>query len=110
MYQFDFYNDWLNGSLYSFLLKYKKRRKGNEKFCEFDCGDFQNDANYSGVDGNQNGNPDNDCNNQTLLDTLYPVGQPNAVGAVNNQFSFTKEDPREGLVKKSFNLVENILN
>lgn len=32
VFEFDFYNDWLNGSLYAFLLKYKKN-KNNEKFC-----------------------------------------------------------------------------
>ena len=32
VYELDFYNEWLNGSLYSFLLKYKKK-KNDEKFC-----------------------------------------------------------------------------
>jgi cytidyltransferase-like protein len=26
-------NDWVNGTLFSFLLKYKKKKKGREKFC-----------------------------------------------------------------------------
>lgn len=51
LFQFDFYNDWLNGSLYYFLVKYKKIRK-KEKFCNYDC---------SG----------NDCNSSILLDTCY---------------------------------------
>jgi hypothetical protein len=96
MYQFDFYNDWINGSLYAFLLKYKKRRKGNEKFCEYDCGDFVGDPNYSGVDENGNGEPDNDCNKQNLYDTLYPVISEN-----NCQNRFThKSGIKEGLIKK----------
>jgi hypothetical protein len=37
VFKFDFYNDWINGTLYLFLLKYKKNRKGKEKFCEVDC-------------------------------------------------------------------------
>lgn len=32
VFEFDFYNDWLNGSLYAFLLKYKKKKK-SENFC-----------------------------------------------------------------------------
>lgn len=36
LFQFDFYNDWLNGSLYYYLVKYKKRRR-KEKYCNYDC-------------------------------------------------------------------------
>jgi hypothetical protein len=36
LFQFDFYNDWVNGSLYAYLLKYK-RRKRREKYCSNDC-------------------------------------------------------------------------
>lgn len=35
VYELDFYNDWINGSLYSPLLKYKKK-KDKEKFCDID--------------------------------------------------------------------------
>jgi hypothetical protein len=35
VYEFDFYNDWVNGSLYSLLLKYKSKRNG-DKFCNVD--------------------------------------------------------------------------
>ena len=35
VYELDFYNDWINGSLYSLLLKYKKKKgTGNDKFCD----------------------------------------------------------------------------
>lgn len=37
LYELDFYNDWVNGTLFSFLLKYKKRR-GGDKFCSTDRG------------------------------------------------------------------------
>jgi len=38
IFKFDFYNDWINGTLYLFLLKYKQKRKSRkEKFCEVDC-------------------------------------------------------------------------
>jgi len=49
LFQFDFYNDWLNGSLYYYLVKYKKRRK-REKYCNHDC---------------------NRCNSAFLLDTCF---------------------------------------
>lgn len=35
IYSFEFNNDWINGSLYSFLLKYKKRKNG-DRFCSVD--------------------------------------------------------------------------
>lgn len=44
VYEFDFYNDWVNGSLYYFLFKYKKN-KTNEKYCGID-----NSENYYLVD------------------------------------------------------------
>lgn len=35
LYELDFYNDWVNGTLYTFLLKYKKKRNVT-KFCSTD--------------------------------------------------------------------------
>lgn len=57
LFQFDFYNDWVNGTLYYYLLKYKKKRRGTEKFCETNCQD------YSGGTGF------NPCRNNRLADT-----------------------------------------
>jgi hypothetical protein len=51
LFQFDFYNDWLNGSLYYYLIKFKKRRR-REKYCNYDC---------SG----------SDCKSAMLVDTCY---------------------------------------
>ena len=51
LFQFDFYNDWLNGSLYYYLIKFKKRRR-QEKYCNYDC---------SG----------GDCKSSMLIDTCY---------------------------------------
>jgi hypothetical protein len=71
VFKFDFYNDWVNGGLYSFLLKYKIRTffgKGKEKFCELDCGS------QSGVDNNKDGEPDNSCFSNYIVDTCY-LGQ-----------------------------------
>ena len=37
IYQMDFYNDWINGSLYAYLLKYKQKHNGTAKYCDADC-------------------------------------------------------------------------
>ena len=37
VFKFDFYNDWLNGTLYTFLLKYKQKKNG-DKYCNLDKG------------------------------------------------------------------------
>jgi hypothetical protein len=57
-FQFDFFNDWINGTLYFYLLKYKSKRKKNgvkNKFCETYCRDFD-------------GNSLNKCANNSLAD------------------------------------------
>ena len=95
LFEFDFYNDWVNGTLFGFLLKYKKKRKGREVFCEYDCDGFVNDPNYTGVDGNQNGVPDNGCHNNLLLDTCFNGG-----GNDCQHESHDSGTIREGLIKK----------
>jgi hypothetical protein len=93
LFQFDFYNDWVNGSLYGFLLKYKKKRKKIEKFCEYDCGpDFG--IIQGGVDGNNDGNSDNACRANSLVDVCYNGG------GKDSQFNSRKSSLREGLIKK----------
>jgi len=59
IFEFDFYNDWVNGTLYFYSLKYKKKRRGREKFCETNCND------YTGGTGS------NDCRNNQLDDTTF---------------------------------------
>ena len=88
---FEFYNDWVNGSLYAFLLKYKRKRKGKEKFCEYDCDDFS-----GGVDGNNDGNPDNSCKSSKLIDNCISGG----VGGLNAVNTQVDDDIRDGLIKK----------
>lgn len=98
IFQFDFYNDWINGSLYSFLLKYKKRKHGQEKFCEYDCS-----PNFTGgVDGNNNNIPDNDCVQSYLVDSCAYSTNINSISTiippnVNFSKSFALND---GLIKK----------
>jgi hypothetical protein len=97
LFEFDFYNDWINGSLYAFLLKYKVKRKKSEKFCEFDCDDYQNFPESTTVDGNNNGIPDNDCRTSYLLDTCFQgTGK-------DQQYSHADIGLREGLIKKKNN-------
>jgi len=67
MFTLDFYNDWINGTLYAFSLKYKKKKKGKEKFCEYDCDDFSNTIH------------NNKCNSKLMLDSC--VGGDGAKGA-----------------------------
>jgi len=95
IYSLDFYNDWINGSLYSYLLKYKKRKRGKEKFCEYDCTDFKGDPTYTGVDGDGKKGGDNSCNkNNFLLDTGYD-------GDRNSQkLTYDSGPIKEGLIKK----------
>ena len=96
LFQFDFYNDWVNGTLYGFLLKYKKKRKGRELFCEYDC-----NPDYfaqGGVDGNKNGVGDNNCHNNYLVDLCYPNGNQTILS--NSQKNFRYVGLQEGLIKK----------
>ena len=70
IFKFDFYNDWINGTLYSYLLKYKvrtpllKSNRGKEKFCDFECGDDE-----LGADGNMDNQADNRCFTNVILDS-----------------------------------------
>jgi hypothetical protein len=62
MFTFDFYNDWINGTLYYYLLKYKKKRRSKrEKFCEYYCDDYPN----------KEATGRNNCYNNTLTDSTY---------------------------------------
>lgn len=79
LFQFDFYNDWVNGSLFHFLLKYK-RRKNSGKFCEYDCDDFE-------------GSSMNDCHTNYIMDTCYDGGD-------NSEDKSYSTTIREGLIKK----------
>jgi len=95
LFQYEFYNDWINGSLFGFLLKYKKKpaAKGKpslEKFCEYDCTDFSNDPNYTGVV-----NSNNNCHTQYLVDSCFS-GTLN-YNCQNN--GFTTGGLREGIIK-----------
>ncbi len=97
LFHLDFYNDWVTGSLFGFLLKYKKKKSKTEKFCEYDCDDFTSDPNYTGVNGNGQNGPDNNCHTSLLLDTCIN-------GNVNDnnwqKDSNESSDIREGLIKK----------
>ena len=97
VFKFDFYNDWVNGSLYLFLLKYKFNRTAKEKFCDIDCdedelGDYSND-----------GKADNNCRNNFILDTCTGVDPQNADdGGFNFNKTNTKKTVKieEGYIKR----------
>jgi len=106
MFQFDFYNDWLNGGLFGFLLKYKKKRKGRELFCEYDCN--PNFFAQGGVDGNNNNVGDNDCRQNYLLDTCYPDGNNATVNSEDCQERDKQTILKEGVIKKVNTFVNGI--
>lgn len=74
VYKFDFYNDWINGTLYAFQFKYKEKRKGKIKYCAYDCNDWYGSG-AGGVgypnftDGNGDGVADNSCHRTYAFDT-----------------------------------------
>ena len=70
LFKFDFYNDWLNGSLYSYLLRYKKF-KNSEIYCDNDCATT------------------NSCNQGILLDTCFDTADGEKKANIN-----------DGLIKK----------
>lgn len=91
LFQFDFYNDWVNGTLFGFLLKYKRRGSGVQRFCEYDCEDIAG----GGADGNRDGFSDNGCVSAYLGDTGIPVN-----GSENTQNNTIAKGIREGLIKQ----------
>lgn len=99
VYRFDFYNDWVNGSLYAFLIQFKKKRKGKTKFCEYDCEDFVGSEGYSGVDTDKRNGPDNACFTNYLLDSCYD-GDPNVIGINGSEDkTFDSGGIKDGVLK-----------
>lgn len=95
IYEFDFYNDWINGTLYSYLVKYKFRpSSGLEKYCDNNCSEFGDI-----LDENSESNLQNKCTNQELIDTLYPT-EGQLLNTQQNNFN-TSPIIREGLIKKN---------
>ena len=91
--KFDFYNDWVNGTLYSPLFKYesKKEGAGPERFCESSCGG-------GGVNNNDPNNPtafDNACYDDTyLIDVCTGVPSCHARQTGSNRIT-------DGLIEKN---------
>ena len=57
--EYDFYNDWINGILYLPLYKFKKQKDGDEKFCDYDCDNFDKTSK-------------NDCDKNHIYDKNLP--------------------------------------
>ncbi len=81
LFQFDFYNDWVNGSLFHFLIKYKRRKNSNGKFCDYDCDTFD-------------GSSSNDCHYNYLMDVCYDGGKN------SEDKEHTSGKIEEGVIKK----------
>lgn len=100
MVKFDFYNDWVNGSLYLFLLKYKFTNGKKEKFCDIECdspefGDYD-DSGFT---------PDNDCRNNFIIDNCTAASPQNTFDRVGDVYaSFFDvgmfEKIKEGYIKR----------
>ena len=103
MFEYDFYGDWLNGSLFSFLIKYKKKRKGREKFCEYDCDDFFSEG---GIDGNNDNKSDNKCRRNYLLDIGYSSDDNPNLNGKNSHKKDKQTLLKEGVIKK-INTISN---
>lgn len=87
MFELDFYNDWINGTLYTYLLKYKKKKNGKEKFCDSDC---------------NTPDSDNSCDKSFLVDTAKEDG--------TNRLSIklvTKKSIDEGFIKQTIKRLSN---
>jgi hypothetical protein len=83
IFEFEFYNDWVNGTLYLPLLKYKFKDKQDgdkEKFCEYDCDDYDSTS-------------DNNCRRAFILDTCEG-------GGGNADEKIIRYEINDGLVKK----------
>jgi hypothetical protein len=80
MFELDFYNDWVNGTLYTYLLKYKKNKSGKQKFCDIDC---------------DSPDSDNGCDTSYLVDTL--ISNSNGILAVKKT---AKKGINEGFIKQ----------
>lgn len=85
VFEFDFYNDWINGTLYLPLIKYKKKKNDKvEKFCEYDCKDFDDNERK------------NDCNTYHIVDTCVGDSWFTGSDITTNTFEIN-----EGIVKKT---------
>ena len=106
LFQFDFYNDWVNGTLFGFLLKYKKKKRKRELFCEYDCNpDY---FGQGGVDGNKNNVGDNNCHNNYLLDTGFNSNNNLTSNGEKSEDEKRYTSLREGLIKKIDTYVDDL--
>lgn len=86
---YEFYNDWINGSLYFPSFKYKKRKKNKEKFCEYDCELYDPDS-------------VNSCGNRYLLDTCTGDGISTKSKIKINDGLIYKDDDNDQLYYASY--------
>ena len=91
VFKFDFYNDWVNGTLYSYLFSVKINGD-KSKFCDTDCGGDVSDTNR--------------CRNNYVYDTCtyaHPVQTSNVInpsGIGGATYAATQSNIYEGLIKR----------
>lgn len=100
VFKFDFYNDWVNGTLFAFLFKQKIKKKGEgkNKFCDYDCNEFDNPT-----DNDNNLNADNNCKQNHIVDTCQSISDSlyvvNPLGRLKLSDSYSKMVVKEGVIK-----------
>ena len=97
MFKLDFYNDWVNGSLYLFLLQYKYKSNG-EKFCDIECG------NIDLGDYNDDSEIDNKCKNNFIIDSCPQSPEQFNFSNIDSLSSFGDggaEKIKEGYIKRT---------
>lgn len=110
LFQFDFYNDWVNGTLYSplFKLRYKDANNGPHKFCEWSSNG--NPTNLS-VDNDNDGFDNPDYNDLYLIETCAgnsaPCGENG--GSDCGEFNLTSVPPvnNAGIKRVASNPIKN---
>jgi len=92
--KFDFYNDWVNGALYSPLFKYRDEVEdgGEERFCEWSCGG-------GGVNNNPDIPYDNDCYDDTYM--IWTCGEGCDSGNLHGIKQTSSNRMIEGIIEKN---------
>jgi hypothetical protein len=99
MVKFDFYNDWVNGSLYLFLLKYKVFSTKKEKFCDIECDSENGDYDDSDTVA------DNNCRSNYILDNCTIAEPQKSINKISTNATSLfdagmYEKIREGYIKR----------
>ena len=89
VFELDFYNDWVNGSLYYPIFKIKERSDGTFKFCDHDRPSSSNRNNFIG---------------ESCLNTNTSINKGLLSGAANFTKQLTQKDDIDMLIPHQANL------